>query len=144
MSGTKKGTLVQKRKRRGRPSNSNQSDIDKNLKNPLGQNKRMANKSKGGRAKSRQLSTIVAPTTQQRNNNLQSKSLSKKDLNENSSTDDELIDLSEKANRIEGAGGNEFHYFCRICKYFQHIPCETNNFKYYFLYSISKVYIFFQ
>ena len=129
MSGTKKGTLVQKRKRRGRPSNSNQSDIDKNLKNPLGQNKRMANKSKGGRAKSRQLSTIVAPTTQQRNNNLQSKSLSKKDLNENSSTDDELIDLSEKANRIEGAGGNEFHYFCRICKYFQHIPCETNNFK---------------
>ena len=34
-----------------------------------------------------------------------------------SSDDDELADLSEKANRIEGAGGNDFHYFCRICKF---------------------------
>ena len=38
-----------------------------------------------------------------------------------SSSDEESIDLSEKANRVEGAGGNDFHYFCRICKY---MPCE--------------------
>ena len=34
-----------------------------------------------------------------------------------SSDDDELVDFSEKANRIEGAGGNDFHYFCRIRKF---------------------------
>ena len=32
------------------------------------------------------------------------------------SSDEDSIDLSEKANRVEGAGGNDFHYFCRICK----------------------------
>ena len=56
---------------------------------------------------------------------------SSKDFNENddgggaasaggtgTGTDSELdsIDLSEKANRIEGAGGADFHYFCKICE----------------------------
>ena len=31
-------------------------------------------------------------------------------------TDSDIMDMSEEANRIEGAGGTDFHYFCKICQ----------------------------
>ena len=42
-------------------------------------------------------------------------------VNDGSSSDDESIDISEKANRVEGAGGNDCHYFCRVCKLTYHM-----------------------
>ena len=41
---------------------------------------------------------------------------------ENSDTDSDIMDTSEEANRIEGAGGTDFHYFCKICQisFFKH------------------------
>ena len=79
------------------------------------QNKRVANNLKIGQL-----------TSQHKNNNdLQEVSKKQSALlnagktfsdNNDLSSDDESIDISEKANRIEGAGGNDFHYFCKICK----------------------------
>ena len=53
-----------------------------------------------------------------KNSKISTKAVNKLDANQAiaSSSDEESIDLSEKANRIEGAGGNDFHYFCRICQ----------------------------
>ena len=33
-----------------------------------------------------------------------------------STTDSDIMDTSEEKNRIVGAGGNDFHYFCKICQ----------------------------
>ena len=32
------------------------------------------------------------------------------------SDNDDLMDVSEENNRMEGAGGNDFHYYCKICQ----------------------------
>ena len=70
------------------------------------------------------LTTIVSPTHNPQNNNQLRARKSppsvgeKRDPNDGPSSDDESVDFSEKANRIEGAGGNNFHYFCRICKFY--------------------------
>ena len=41
---------------------------------------------------------------------------------EDTETDSDIMDMSEEANRIEGAGGTDFHYFCKICQisFFKH------------------------
>ena len=35
---------------------------------------------------------------------------------EECSTDSDIMDTSEEKNRIEGAGGTDYHYFCKICQ----------------------------
>ena len=41
---------------------------------------------------------------------------------ESDDTDSDIMDMSEEANRIEGGGGTDFHYFCKICQisFFKH------------------------
>ena len=65
----------------------------------------------------KQITKFLTPMAEQRNNNGNRISNdTNEDLYDHSSSDEEFIDLSEKANRIEGAGGNDFHYYCKICK----------------------------
>ena len=129
MSGKKRG--------RGRPKSS------KNI--TFADEKEKISQTKSSSKLTKTLAILKTSTHHQQNNNNNSstaaiakkklsqlKSLARRKTNEaiekmegasdtsSSDSDAESIDLSEKANRIEGAGGSDFHYFCRICKFVSH------------------------
>ena len=112
------------KKGRGRPKNVKNSESDKKEQKRSSQSKDTVNDLKGRKARpgvriprqeSKRAGTLAMKN---RNNNRKSAHLKGdgNDIESDSLSDEELIDLSEKANRVEGAGGNDFHYFCRICK----------------------------
>ena len=105
------------KKGRGRPKAIKDNESDKTKSTKSSQSKNMLTDGKGRKRTpevriSRQESKL-ANSEARKNKNKNRKSSNDLDA---SSSDEESIDLSEKANRVEGAGGNDFHYFCRICK----------------------------
>ena len=108
-----------KKKCRGRPRSIEQGSSKRAREKVFNKSKINIEVQSGDNMNSK---TIVSATKHNQQNNNQLKvqknpqSVGEK-RNDPSSDDDEIAAFSEKANRIEGAGGNDFHYFCRICKF---------------------------
>ena len=123
--GSKSISTTEVKKGRGRPRGGKAIKTQKTLGKHSNQKKMVVKDPKGKNTRlkgsvTKQITKYLTPTTEQRNNNgnlIRTESNdTKEDLYDHSSSDEESIDLSEKANRIEGAGGNDFHYYCKICK----------------------------
>lgn len=106
-------------RKRGRPSKQKQEGFPKkslrtvNNNNNNNNNNGSISKRRRSKVKASPPGTLFVQVGQGKG------SLTKTIGEEASSSDDDLdnVDLSEEANRIEGApGGSDFHYLCKICK----------------------------
>ena len=122
---------ARKKKCRGRPRSIKQASSKRAQEKNDNKNKTNIELLRGNNINSKTIGSVTKHNQQNNNQSKVQKSpqaiREKKDGQ--SSDDDELADFSEKANRIEGAGGNDFHYFCRICKFavFRRIKMLGNN-----------------